>query len=186
MQATIPPSTRGKLRKGLARVRKGLAGRFHQLLSGHAATAEHLGRVGQASSDRCWWCGGGGGRARYHLFVRCQRWRPEIKRLWKRVERDCEWDAPLAPSVRLLFGDVRATPALLKFLEDTRVGRSRAFLAGGPDVDESDLEEIELWASEEEGDQEQWGQRRGGWARPSLLARIFLCLFLCHFFMERL
>ena len=48
-----------KLRRRLARVRKELAGRFYQLLSGHAATAEHLRRVGQAPGDRCWWCGSG-------------------------------------------------------------------------------------------------------------------------------
>ena len=42
------------------------------------------------------------------------------------------------------------TPAVL---EDTRVGRmpGRVFLAGGPDVDENDLREVELWAPEKEG-----------------------------------
>ena len=49
-----PPE--GRLRKGLARVRKELTGRFYQLLSGHAATAEHLVRIGQAPSERCWFC----------------------------------------------------------------------------------------------------------------------------------
>ena len=59
---------------------------------------------------------------------------------------------PRAPSVRLLFGDVRATPAVLEFLEDTRAGRipSRILLAGRPDVDEEELEEVALWAPEEE------------------------------------
>ena len=47
------PPKGGKMRKALARTRKELAGRFHQLLSGHAATTEHLLRVGQASSDYC-------------------------------------------------------------------------------------------------------------------------------------
>ena len=47
----------GRLRRGLGKVRKDLAGRFYQLLSGHAATAPHLMRVGQAPSDKCWWCG---------------------------------------------------------------------------------------------------------------------------------
>ena len=84
------PPPGGKLRKGLAKVRKELAGRFHQLLSGHAAIAEHLVRAGQAPSDRCWWCESGERQTRFHIFVRCRRWEPEIKRLWKRVERDCE------------------------------------------------------------------------------------------------
>ena len=44
-------------------------------------------------------------------------------------------------------------PAVLELLEDARAGRmpGRVFLAGGPDVDESELEEILLWAPEEEG-----------------------------------
>ena len=76
------------------KLRKRLTGRFYQLLSGHAATTEHLKRVGQASSDRCWWCGSGERQTRYHLLVRCWRWLPEIRRLWQRVEADCEWGAP--------------------------------------------------------------------------------------------
>ena len=60
----LPPG--GRLRRVLAGVRKELAGRFYQLLSGHAATAEHLVRVGQASSDRCWWCGSGEKQTRHH------------------------------------------------------------------------------------------------------------------------
>lgn len=47
---------------------------FYQLLSGHAATAEHLVRVGQAASDKCWWCGSRERQLRRHLFIRCQRW----------------------------------------------------------------------------------------------------------------
>ena len=34
-----------------------------------------------------------------------------------------EWEKPRAPSVRLLFDDMRAAPAVLTFLRDTRVGR---------------------------------------------------------------
>ena len=41
---------------------------------------------------------------------------------------------------------------MLEFLEDTRVGGmpGRVLLVGGPDVDEGDLEEVMLWAPEEE------------------------------------
>ena len=52
-----PPPGRGLKRPPLRRARKTLAGRYYQLLSGHAATAPHLMRVGQAPSDKCWWCG---------------------------------------------------------------------------------------------------------------------------------
>ena len=33
----------------------------------------------------------------------------------------CEWSGPRAPSVRRMFDDVRATPAVLAFLRDTSV-----------------------------------------------------------------
>ena len=91
------PPPGGKLRKGLARVRKELAERIYQLLSGHAATAERLVRVGQIPSDRCRWCGSGERQTRYHLLARCRPWLPETRRLWRRIEVDCEWGAPRPP-----------------------------------------------------------------------------------------
>ena len=54
-----------------------------------------------AASDR---------RAMTYLLIRCRRWTPEIKRMWQRVEKDCEWKSPRAPSVSLLFRGERATP----------------------------------------------------------------------------
>lgn len=57
-----------------------------------------------------------------------------------------------SPSVRLLFRDTRATPTLLEFLKDTKVGRmpGQILLAGGGVEDESDLKVIELGLQEEE------------------------------------
>ena len=117
------PPKGGKMRKALSRARKELASRFYQLLSGHAAVAEHLTRIGQA---------------------------PEIRRLWQRIRLDTGWGG--ASSVRRLFGDERAVPAILGFLEDTRVGKipGRALLAGGPDLEEEELEYVSLRAREEE------------------------------------
>ena len=40
------------MRKALARVRKEVAGRFYQLLTGYAATGEHLLRISQAENDQ--------------------------------------------------------------------------------------------------------------------------------------
>ena len=138
------------MRKALAQTRKELAGRFYQLLSGHAAMASHLVRVGQAPRDACWWCGSGEKQTRFHLFVKCRRWGPEIRRLWQRVGLDCGWGG--APSVRRLFGDERAVPAILEFLEEAMVGKmpGRILLAGGPDLEEEELEGFSLQAPEEE------------------------------------
>ena len=35
----------------------------------------------------------------------------------------CKRRGPVVPSVRAVFGDSRATPAVLTFLRDTRVGK---------------------------------------------------------------
>ena len=94
-------------------MRKELAGRYYQLLSGHAATVDRPVRVGQALSDRCWECGSGERQSRYHLLVRCRRWVPKIRRLWQRVQVESKWPAPRASTIRALIGDPRATPALL-------------------------------------------------------------------------
>ena len=102
---------------------------------------------------------------RHHLFIKYQRWTPEIRRLWWEVEADCEGD-PQGPSVCLLFRDARATPALLEFLGDTRVGRmlGQTPLAGGLVEGESELEEIKMWpqaAEEEAGDSEESEEEDG-------------------------
>ena len=57
-----------------------------------------------------------------------------------------------APSVRRLFGDERAVPAILEFLKDTRVGKmpGRILMAGGPDLEEEELEDLSLQALREE------------------------------------
>ena len=43
------PPKGGKMRKALSKTRKEVASRFYQLLSGHAAVAEHLKRAGQTA-----------------------------------------------------------------------------------------------------------------------------------------
>ena len=95
-------------------------------------------------------------QTRYHLFVRCRRWTPEIRQLWQDIERSC---GPRAPSVRFVFRDTRATTAVLDFLGDTGVGKMPGLALFGFQGEESDLEEIELVASEEgsESDNEENG-----------------------------
>ena len=109
------------MRKALNRARKETASRYYQLLSRHAAAAEHLKRVGQATSDTCFWCGSGEKQTRYHLLVKCRRWAPEIRKMWQRARLDSGWGG--APSVRRLFGDERNVKAILEFLERTKVGK---------------------------------------------------------------
>ena len=75
---------------------------------------------------------------------------PEIRQLWQRVERDCEWAPRRTPTVRLLFRDERATQAVLGFPEKTRVGEIPGLAFLGVEEEESDLEEIEMWLDEED------------------------------------
>ena len=95
--------------------------------------------------------------------VRCRRWVPKIRRLWQRVQVDCEWPAHRASTIRALISDSRATPALLEFLSDTRVGwmPSQVVLRGEGAEDDDEGLEIELWAPEEgavdEGSEEEDG-----------------------------
>ena len=140
------------MRKELRGVRKELAGRYYQLLSGHAATATHLRRIGQAPSEGCWWCGSGERQTRLHLFSRCRRWTPEIKELWRRVNAE-SGGGPRAPSIRRLFGDPRATEAVLDFLRNTRVGRLPGLAMFGIMEDESGRD-LELWAEDESPEDE--------------------------------
>ena len=69
-----PPPRRGARRPQLRRARKTLAGRYYQLLSGHAETGTHRFRFGRADTPECWWCASGEPQSRHHLFTRCPAW----------------------------------------------------------------------------------------------------------------
>ena len=162
------PPKGGKMRKDLGGCRKELAGRFYQLLSGHAATAEHLVRVGQAENDTCFWCGSGEKQTRHHLFVKCRRWTPEIRKLWQRVRAE---GGRGAPSVRRLFGREGNVKAILEFLEKTKVGKmpGRVLLAGGPDLEEEEMDGFSLRVpgEDEEGTEISSSEEEDGPGPPS-------------------
>ena len=112
----------------MKRVRKSVAQRYYQLLSGHAAIGSFLHdrmtgpqRLG---TDECWWGSCGRRQSRHHLFMEYRAGRPQIRELWRRVGKDCGWEHPRAPALRWLWKD-DAVGAVVEFLENTRVG-SRA------------------------------------------------------------
>ena len=96
--------------------------------------------------------------------------------MWRRIERLCEWETPRAPAVRLMFDDVRATPAVLPFLRDTRVGRMVPLHSRGEEGEED---------GEESGRELIAKGRRAG--RDRLEGVSFLCLsfapLVCLFFL---
>ena len=75
-----------------------------------------------------------------------------------------------APSVQWLFGDERAVPAILEFLEDTRLVKmpGRIFLAGGPDLEEEELEgfSLQVQGEDEEGTGLSPGEEEDGLGPP--------------------
>ena len=116
-----PLTGRGLRRPPLRRAGGTLAGRYYQLLSGHAATGTYRERFGRSDTSECWWCTSGEPQSRHHLFTRCASWTEQRRRLWKDVGEACGWEYPRTPSVRLLW-DVREVGAVLEFLRTTRVG----------------------------------------------------------------
>ena len=83
-----------------------------------------------------------------------------------RVEEDCGREPPRDLSVRLFFRDERATPALLAFLVDTRVGRVPGLALMGVAEDESELGEIDLWPQTEEEGWSGKSEEEGGPGPP--------------------
>ena len=105
-------------------MRKELAGRYNQFLSGHAAVGSYLhDKICKVDSDECWWCNTGERQSRFHLVTRCRAWAPQVQVMWKRIEKMRGCKRPRALSMRAMSGDDRATLAVLTFLRNTRVGR---------------------------------------------------------------
>ena len=72
-------------------------------------------------------------------------WADQARVMGKRIRRLCEKRGPVAPLARVMFGDKRATPAVLKFLRDTRMGRTASLSPR----DEG------WWGEEEDGEGEE-------------------------------
>ena len=116
-----------------------MAGRFCQFLSGRATIGENLhDKIHMIDCDRCWWCNTGERQSRFYLVAGCPTWRGQPSVKWKKTEKMCEWERQRAPSVRLMFNDVRAAPAVLSFLRDTRVARMISLAPRGEEGAEED------------------------------------------------
>ena len=76
---------------------------------------------------------------------------PEIRELWQKVRMETGWGG--APSIRRLFGSEKNVKAILGFLEKTKMGKmpSRVLLAGGPDLEEEEMEGFSLRVPDETG-----------------------------------
>ena len=85
-EGTAPPGGTGLHRRALRRVWEPLAGRYYQLLSGHAAIGSFLHDRMTGSqrleSDECWWYNCGKRQTRHRLFTERRAWAPRIRRLF--------------------------------------------------------------------------------------------------------
>ena len=104
-------------------------------MSGHAAIGSFLhDRITGPQcleSDECWWCNCGRRQSRFHLFVECRAWAPQIRKLWKRVGKDCGREHPRAPALRRLWKD-DAVGVVVDFLEVFGASRGPMPSADGP------------------------------------------------------
>ena len=99
-----PPPGRGLRRKLLRKMPKSVAGCYYQLLSRHAAIGPYLkDKIGRATDDKCWWCGGGKQQTRHHLSTECRAWLPQIRKLWKEIGKAHGWKHPRAPSGKFMI-----------------------------------------------------------------------------------
>ena len=83
--------------------------------------------------------------------------------MWQKVEISTE-GGPRVSSVRGLFQSAQAIPAVLDFLQKTRVGRMPGLEADGIQEDELG-QDIELWADDEERSEDEF-EREGGPGPP--------------------
>ncbi|KAA8896256.1 hypothetical protein FN846DRAFT_994051 [Sphaerosporella brunnea] len=105
LRASHIPRKETGVRPALNREREALASRYFQFLTGHAITAPYLkDKLRKRDSDECWFCLSGKRQSRDHLFKECDRWLPQIRGLWRSVEK-AGLEAPsVATSCRAVQG----------------------------------------------------------------------------------
>jgi len=106
--------------KMVARGSKRLAGRFHQLKTGHCLTGQYLKWTRNSKTAECGWCRYQT-QTREHLFKNCNRWKMQQKILWAEVRKETGRGKNRF-TIRDLFADERCIRPILDFLRTTRVG----------------------------------------------------------------
>ncbi|POS82121.1 hypothetical protein EPUL_006259, partial [Erysiphe pulchra] len=106
-----------------AKARKTLAGRYYQLKSGHAFTAEFLHKIGKSISKRCSHCSHAASQTVRHLILECRNWRRDLDIMWAEIRKarsETRWRGAI---LRDVFADPKATAAILEFLNKTGIGK---------------------------------------------------------------
>jgi hypothetical protein len=117
------PQKGWRLDPALARAPKATAARFFQLKTGHAAIGPYLYRIQARDSQACPGCGAPR-ETLAHLLFECREWVRQRKAFMKALLRagvPAPTRAEAYPEARI-FGDRRATAAVLGFLQQTTTG----------------------------------------------------------------
>lgn len=109
----------------VARSSKPLSSRYYQLKSNHAFTGAYLYRINKVENNRCMECSEGSQQTVSHLMLNCRKWRRERDVMWSQMRRDGSSLRKGRIKVKELFGDKKATRAILQFLKDTDIGVRR-------------------------------------------------------------
>jgi len=104
----------------VARAPKRLAGRYHQLKTGHCRTGQYLKWTKSSNTAECGWCRYKT-QTRGHLFKNCDRWRPQQKIMLAAIRKKTGRGKNRF-AIREMFADERCTGAVLDFLRTTKVG----------------------------------------------------------------
>jgi ribonuclease HI len=107
---------------------KTVSARYFQLKTNHGLVGDHLVRIKKKRADWCWWCAGGGRRpkrqTRHHLFFECRRWTEERAKMFEGMKGGRKRWA--TAQVSAVMAERKNTKAVLRFIEDTEVGRMLA------------------------------------------------------------
>ena len=105
--------------KLVARSPKRLAGRYHQLRTGHWRTGQYLKWTKNSNTAECGWCRYRT-QTREHLFKNCDRWRMQQKIMWAEIRKTGRGKNRF--TIKEMFADEWCTGVVLDFLRTTRVG----------------------------------------------------------------
>ena len=133
------------------RAYKRLASRYFRFAADKAITAEYLERIGRATSAKCWWRGDLH-QDREHLFKVCRHWRRQQEKLWKDLNKI---GLSKRHTLSTIFSERRATAAILKFLENSDVGKAQH----DAETREEEERRAEEWGWIEHGEEEAEAER---------------------------
>jgi hypothetical protein len=99
--------------------------RYYQLLLGHTITVPYLkNKPKKRDSHEYLWWNSRKRQTREHLFKESERWKVEIRELWRRVGKEIRWRGVNFEPLSKLFREEHAEEVVLEFIRRMGVGKS--------------------------------------------------------------